>query len=91
VQRQRTKTVLSRSAPHLPVQVQNPEVFCGQQGKSVVIAESPEVPLGESPDDLIADLKRMLEDVIRSKDDILDYDDAANEKETTEGEGNDND
>ena len=55
------------------------------------MADSPEVPFGTTPDDLIADLKTMLEDATRSKDDILDIDGAANGGDVHQKEWKDGD
>jgi diadenosine tetraphosphate (Ap4A) HIT family hydrolase len=63
------------------------EVYYAKDGKLVIIAKDPEAAFGETPDELIADLELMLEHVLRSKDDIIDHDDAAIGSERNEQDG----
>jgi hypothetical protein len=64
------------------------EVYYDMDGKPTIITEDPEAAFGETPDELIADLELMLEHVLRSKDDIIDHDDAAIGSERNGKDGN---
>ena len=51
------------------------EVYYDMDGEPSIIAGDPEAAFGETPDELIAELELMLEEAIRSKEDIVDHDD----------------